>query len=130
MTDKTLIEVHILMRKRFNLLTEVFQLTQQMGDSIDRKDQVTMVSFMEERQEALRQLSLIREDVNEYLAQESQKDRIHLKKILAGKVSTNSKEEALKNQVLSSKELLRKIVELDKRLNQRVAGKDSMYNRI
>lgn len=129
MTDSDLMAVHILVRKRYNLLSETLELSKQIGESMDRKDQVTMVKFLEERHESLRQLAILKAEVQTIMEGETAANRRHLKSILAGKAFETPKEEALMKQAIAATDLLKQVIQYDKRINTRIAGKDSMYNR-
>ncbi len=128
MTEQETLKLHVLIRKKYNLLNETYDLTKHVAESIDRKDQVTLVRFLSEREEALRQLTLLKEEIDASYGNEAKPERKRIKALIQGKGEGNdNKEEALRKQAISTRELYDKVVELDKRVNVRIAGEDSVY---
>lgn len=128
MTEKEILNIHVLLRKKYNLLSEMSEVTQHVAESIDRKDQVVLVKFLTERNGILHKLTLIQGEIKASYENESKEDIKHIKALIQGKGQGNDKEEALKKQAIANEELYRQVVELDKRVNMRIAGKDSIYS--
>lgn len=129
MTDQETINLHVLIRKKYNLLREMEVMTQQIGESIDRKDQVVLVKMLAERHEILRKLAIIQEEINGSYENESKEEAKRIKNLIRGKGTGNEKEEALKKEAIATKEIYQQVVALDKRVNTRIAGKESIYSR-
>lgn len=128
MTEKETLNLHILLRKKYNLLTEMSEVTQRIGESIDRKDQVVLVKYLSERHGILHKLTVIQGEIKASYENESKDEIKRIKALLKGKGHGNDKEEALRKQALAVEEVYSQVVELDKRVNVRIAGKDSIYS--
>lgn len=127
MTEKEVLDVHILERRKFNLLTEVLDLSKQIGESMDRNDQVSLRMLLGMRQEPILKLSKLKEEIAQRLDAFPPEEKKHMREVLAGKTSSNKPEEALMNQALATEKLLSEVIVLDKRINKRIAGDQSIY---
>ncbi len=128
MTDKEIVDFHVLERKRYNLLKEVLDLSKQLGDSIDRNDQVTMRMLLSMRQDPISKLEKVKEEIDAVLGSLSQIEQDQFQRMLAGVNQAETKaEQALQAQSLETVAVLNEVLALDKRINQRVAGENSVY---
>lgn len=128
MTEKDLLDIHVLERKKFNLLKEVLDLSEQMGKAMDSNDETTFRMVLVLRHEPIEKLNQLKEGYRTQLKAMDNKDREYVKKLLANEITgSNDKEVALKNQAISTSELLEKVVALDTRINKRIAGEESVY---
>ncbi len=127
MTEKEILDIHILERKKFNLLSEVLDLSKQIGESIDRNDQVSLRMLLGMRQDPISQLEEIKANFGGILANLPSEESQHLRDILGGRASDNPAEEGLKKQAIATGQLLAQVIDLDKRINQRIAGDQSVY---
>lgn len=128
MTDKEIMDFHILERKKFNLLGDVFKQTEQIAESIDRTDQPTLVCFLEERQVTLYHLTELKKEMTAKIEESEEKEGDYLRLVLSGKQTNTKAEEALSKQVKDTQELLKRVIEIDKRVNLRIAGGKSVYH--
>lgn len=128
MTEKDILDVHVLVRKKFNLLGEVMELSRQLGESIDRNDQVSVRMILGMRQEPIEKLEALKIQMTETLGKHPKPEEKHLRKVLSGGKTDNKAEEALKNQAKATKQLLEQVLELDERINKKIAGEHSVYN--
>lgn len=127
MTDKEILEIHILERKKFNLLNEVLDLSKQIGQSMDRNDQVSLRMLLGLRQEPIEKLEELKIQLASVVKSYPTEEAEHLKKVLGGRASNNKPEEALKNQALATKKLLEQVLALDERINRKITGEESIY---
>lgn len=128
MTDKEVLDLHVLERRRYNLLLEVLQLSKDIGESIDRNDQISLRSLLVERHEPIEKLEGMKGCFANTLAELPPEEAKHLREVLGGRDSKTKAEEGLKNQANTNKELLDQVLTLDKKINQRIAGEDSIYH--
>ncbi|MFI3254333.1 MAG: hypothetical protein R3Y63_08375 [Eubacteriales bacterium] len=127
MTEKEILDIHILERKKFNLLREVLDLSKQIGESMDRNDKVSLRMLLGMRQEPIEKLEQLKEQFTKILTDLPQGESNHLRKILAGQTSSNKAEEGLKQQAIATGELLQQVLVLDERINRKIAGDQSVY---
>ena len=127
MTKSDWLDLTVLERQKYNHLSELMDLTRQLGEAIDRGDEVSvriLVSMrndplvgLEELKKAtqLRTEALIREELE------------RVEELNSGASPEDEKEILYVNQAGSSRRLWERVVELDQRLNRRMAGDDSFY---
>ena len=106
-------DLTVLERKRYNCLSEVMDLSQQMGEALDRNDSVSMRMLVAMRQEPLLQLE----------------ERERVSALREGAAPKGEEETIYHNQVGSVRRLLERVIALDERLNRRLAGGKSFYSR-
>lgn len=129
MTEKELLDIHVLERKKYNLLSEVLDYSQQLGQCMDRNDEVSFRMILSEREGPILKLEEIKHQIKEKVTALSTEDAEIVRRCLSGKGFEDPKQEALMKQALSTKALLAKVLEFDKRINQRVGGEQSMYHK-
>lgn len=127
MTDEELLSYHVLARRKFNLLTEVLEISKEMGQAMDRSDQTSLRKLLVARNEPIEKLDQLEKDLENTRLSFSGEDRAHLKAIMKGEAQNNPKEIALCRQMQDTLALLKEVIELDARINTRVSGKDSVY---
>lgn len=131
MTEKTVMDALVQMKRTGNLLNELEALTQQLGDSIDRNDQVSTAMVIAMREEPLAKLQAADQAMREQL--EALADREEAKQ-LADMLNGGPPEDAasqtqqmLVNQVAANNRRLKQVQEMDRMLNQRLARGQSAY---
>ena len=127
MTKNDWLDLTVLERKKYNLLSEVMDLSRQLGEALDRSDDVSVRLLLSMRQDPILQLEEVKRAVNmkrEALAPEDWK-RVAA---LNGQAPPQSQEETVYcNQAGSVRRLLERVLELDQRLSRRLAGDNSFY---
>ena len=127
MTKGDWLDLSVLERKKYNLLSEVSDLTQQMGQAMDRNDDVSVRMLVSMRQDPLLRLQELAQAAagkEEALPPEDRERVLALRK---GAAPQGEEEAAFQTQAGSARRLLERIVELDERLNRRMAGGSSFY---
>lgn len=131
MDEKTVMDALVQMKRIGNLLNEVEDLTQQLGQSIDRNDQVSTSMLIGMRAEPLAKLQAADHAVREQLEAINDPDTAAaLSSMLNGEgpVQANDRTHVmLCEQVASNKRRLKQIMEVDRVLNQRMARGRSAY---
>ena len=133
MTQKTVMDALVQMKRIGNLLNELEDLTRQMGEAIERNDQVSLEMLIAMREEPLAKLQEADQAVRDQL--ELLTDRLEaaqLASMLNGGLPADSDErvqQQLCDQVASNDRRLKRIIELDRLLNERLARENSVYRR-
>ena len=133
MTEKTAMDALVQMKRTGNLLNEMEDLTRQMGEAIDRNDQVSLEMLIAMREEPLGKLQDADRAVRDQL--ELLTDRLEaaqLASMLDGGPPADPDQrvqQQLCEQVAANNRHLKRIIELDRRLNERLARENSVYRR-
>lgn len=131
MEEKTVMDALVQMKRTGNLLNELWDLTQQLGESIDRNDQVSTQMLIAMREEPLGKLQAADQALREQLeALPRREDRSMLAAMLNGGAPADPAQRAqvmLCEQVASNNRRLKQVMELDRALNQRLGREKSAY---
>ena len=118
MTEKIVMDALVQMKRTGNLLNEVEDLTRQLGQAIDRNDQVSMQMLVGMREEPLDKLRAADQAIREQLEALSGGDEAAaLAAMLNGGPPAQPEERAqqlLCEQVAANRRRLNQIIELDK----------------
>ena len=129
MTEKTVMDALVQMKRTGNLLNELEDLTRQMGQSIDRNDQVSLQMLIAMREEPLGKLQAADQALRDQLELLQDKlEAAQLASMLNGGPPADSGvrvQQQLCEQVASNNRRLKHIIELDQQLNQRLGREDS-----
>ena len=119
------------MKRTGNLLNELEDVTRQMGEAIDRNDQVSLQMLIAMREEPLGGLQAADQALRDQLELLADKmEAAQLASMLNGGPPADSDartQQQLCEQVASNNRRLKQIIELDQRLNQRLGREDSAY---
>ncbi len=131
MGEKAVMDALVQMKRTGNLLNELWDLTQQLGQSIDRNDQVSMQMLIAMREEPLGKLQAADQALREQL--EALPDREEARQ-LAGMLNggppvdpAQKPPQLLCEQVASNNRRLKQVIDLDRLLNQRLGREKSVY---
>ena len=131
MTDKTVMDALVQMKRTGNLLNELEDLTRQMGQCIERNDQVSLEMLIAMREEPLGKLQAADQAVRDQLELLPDKlEAAQLASMLNGGPPADPDErtqQQLCEQVASNNRRLKQVVELDRRLNERLGRENSVY---
>lgn len=131
MTEKAVMDALVQMKRTGNLLNELEDLTQQLGQSIDRNDRVSTEMLIAMREEPLAKLQAADQAVREQLeALPNREEARKLAAMLNGGPPEEPSEQAqqmLCSQVAANNRRLKQVRELDRMLNQRLAREQSAY---
>ncbi len=114
-------------RKQMLRLNEVSDLTSQLAQAFDRKDEVSVKMLLSMRQEPILRLEEIEEEIRDRLASLPEESAIRIAELLNGAEPETPAEDALSAQVEKNRRLLERIVSLDKVISARVGGRHSFY---
>ena len=129
--EKTVMDALVQMKRTGNLLNELWDLTQQLGQSIDRNDQVSTQMLIAMREEPLGKLQAADQALREQLeALPSPEEAAGLTGMLNGGPPADPAQRSqvmLCEQVASNRRRLSQVMELDRNLNQRLGREKSVY---
>ena len=131
MTEKTVMDALVQMKRTGNLLNEMEDLTRQMGEAIDRNDQVSLEMLIAMREEPLGKLQAADQAIRDQLELLADKlEAAQLASMLNGGPPADPDartQQQLCDQVASNNRRLKQIIELDRKLNQRLGREDPVY---
>ena len=128
MEQTKILDAHVQVRRMYNLLTEVEDLTTQMAQALDRNDSVAVRMLMAMREDPLRKMAQAREALLQQLEQLGQEDGLHLRSILNGGAVSDPAEKGLADQVAMNNRLMERVKELDRQVNRKITRDKSIYN--
>ena len=120
----TLVQV----RRMYNLLGEVEDLSQQLAEAIDRNDQVTIQMLMTMREEPIQSLSETRQILKQQLSTMESQETDRLRALLNGAPAQEEAEKLLADQIAANDRLLKRILALDRVLNEKITREQSIYH--
>ena len=127
MEEKTVMDALVQMKRTGNLLNELWDLTQQLGQSIDRSDQVSIQMLLAMREDPLGKLQSADLAIREQREALPGEDSAALAGMLNGGPPADPGMQAqrmLCEQVASNNRRLKRVIELDQRLRQRLDRKN------
>ena len=127
MTKGDWLDLAVLERKKYNCLSEVMDLSRQMGEALDRSDDVSVRMLLALREDPLVQLQELKQAINMKKESLSPEDRERVSALGQGASPKGEEETTYHSQAGAARRLLERVVELDERLNRRLAGKNSFY---
>ena len=127
MTGAQLLDAQVQEKRRYALLSELFDLTRQLAEAVDRSDEVTIQMLLSIREEPLAQMRQVEENLIRQRASLAEEDGRRLEELLSGAPARRQEENALSEQVGANRRLLGQLVELDKRINKKVTREKSVY---
>lgn len=127
MTRNEWLELTVLERKKYNFLLEVEDVTRQLGQALDRNDQVAARMLVAMRQDPLLQLEEVDRGEKQRRASFPEEDQQRIRTLLQTRTPRDDGEDAFLEQAAKTRRLLERVVELDERLSLRMAGDHSFY---
>ena len=127
MTASQLLDAQVQEKRRYALLSELFDLTKQLAEAVDRDDEIATRMLLSMREEPLEKMRQVEENLTRQRASLSEEDGRRLEELLSGAQARQAEETALSEQVGTNRRLLSQLVELDKRVNKKVTGEESIY---
>ncbi len=131
MDEKAIMDALVQMKRTGNLLNELWDLTQQLGQALDRSDQVSIQMLIAMREEPLGKLLAADQALRDQLeALPNREDAAALAAMLNGGPPADTAQRPqvmLCEQVGSNHRRLKQVRELDRVLNQRLGRENSAY---
>lgn len=115
-------------RKRYTVLTEVMELTEELSEAFQRQDQISVQMFLSMRQGPINQLREYRSIQRKRCAALPEADGERLWKILSGELEDGSAQfQTLEKLASQNRNLLERILKLDSQISTKLGGKKSFY---
>ena len=127
MTRSDWLDLTVLERQKYNHLSELMDLTRQLGEAIDRGDEVSVRILVSMRNDPLVGLEELKKATRLRTEALSREERERVEELNSGASPEDENEILYVNQAGSARRLWERVVELDQRLNRRMAGDDSFY---
>jgi len=129
MTESTLLDALVEVRRTGGLLHEILDLSRQLAEAVDRDDQVSIRMLVSMRGEPIERLRQTDQALRHMLkVMPDQQDARHLAGLLNGTEKPAPEERALAERVEANARLLRQVRELDRALNRRLTREKSIYD--
>ena len=129
MTAGVWMDLTVLERKKYNSLSEVLDLTRQLGESLDRNDQVAVRMLIAMRQDPLLHLEEAERTAKDRRRSLTEEEQRRIRSLLKGAEPQSSEERTFLDQAGKTRRLLERVVELDRRVSLRMAGENSFYKK-
>ena len=129
MTKSDWLELTVLERRKYNFLTELEDVTRQLAEAMDRNDQVSVQMLVAMRQDPLLQLEEVDRGEKHRKAALPDEDQDRIRALLQEQVPRYEGEDVFLDQAGKTRRLLERVVELDRRVNLRMAGDQSFYRK-
>lgn len=129
MTGNEWMDLTVLERKKYNYLGEVMDLTQQLAETLDRNDQVSVRMLLAMRQDPILHLEEVERTsrLRRRSLEEADQERVQV--LLEGAEPQGNEERIFLEQAGKVRRLLERVVELDRRISLRLAGENSFYKK-
>ena len=127
MTKSDWLDLTVLERQKYNHLSELMDLTRQLGEAIDRGGEVSVRILVSMRNDPLVGLEELKKATQLRTEALSREERERVEELNSGASPEDENEILYVNQAGSARRLWERVVELDQRLNRRMAGDDSFY---
>lgn len=117
-------------RRMYPLLLDVMEITDDLSDSLKRQDQVSVRMFLSMRQDSINQLVKCKEELRKQCNLMKPEEGEQLQQILDGNPPKDVPGiSQLAEQVEKNQTLLRRVIQADRVINQRIGGKQSFYSK-
>ena len=110
-------------------LMEVSDLTAQLADSVERRDQVAVSMYLTMREDPIRQAEELETQAQEHLLTLPPEEAARYAELLRGEPARQAEEEQLANQVAQNRRILQRVRDLDCRTSLSLGGKTSFYQK-
>ena len=107
------------LRKRYTALTEIYDLTVQMGEALDRDDGTSFGMLLSMRQEPLLRM----QELDENIRRIGKTDAPDIRERWDGQAPRDADEDMVVKQMQQNRRLIERLVPLDSRINQSLAGR-------
>ena len=110
-------------------LIEVTDLTRQIAEALDRRDEVAAQLLLSERERPVRELSEQEEGIRAYLLELPEEQAIRLNELLSGGAAETEEEKPLAEETARFRRLLEALLAFDRETSIRFGGSRSFYKK-
>ena len=129
MDGQVLNELLLKTRRLYIKLTEFEDLTRQLAEAIDRRDEISVRMLLNMRGEPAHQMAEIDQQLRGSLLNLPVEDAIRAREILEGGEKERPEEEMLCRQVMQNRRLIQRCQEMDRRISLSMDNKRSFYTK-
>lgn len=127
MQQPDLLDALVQTKRLGNLLIEIFDLTTQLAEAVDREDQVSIQMLLAMRREPIDKLDLANGALKKKQQSLPEEDAQQLASLLNGGPAGSPGEDKLVEQVAANHRLLERLVALDQNVNRKLTRDKSVY---
>lgn len=129
MDGQVLNELLLKTRRLYIKLTEFEDLTRQLAEAVDRRDEISVRMLLNMRGEPAHQMEEIDQQLRGSLLNLPVEDAIRAREILEGGEKELLEEEILCKQVMQNRRLIQRCQEMDRRISLSMDNKRSFYTK-
>lgn len=127
MGKSDLVELCQWKKRQMLKLMEVSDLTEQLVQAVERRDQVSVGMLMSMRREPIQQAQELEKMVQEHLRILPPEEAARFSELLNGDPARTGEEEPLADQVAQNRRILEQVRRMDARASVKLGGKQSFY---
>lgn len=127
MHQDDLMDLLVLMKKQYNKLCEVLDITKQLAEALDRRDQVSVQLLITMRQEPIDALEQVKKSLEAKRASLNDVDSGRLAALQAGATASGQHERMIAEQTGTNQRVFERLIALDRRVSHNLGGKESFY---
>lgn len=120
MESQMLMDALVQVKRMGNLCNEALDLSQQMAEAMDRSDYVSLQMLVAMRQEPINKMQVADQALRQQLIELPPEDSRHLAALLNGGEGGTKEEKVFAAQVAANSRMLKRVLELDGVLNQKI----------
>lgn len=117
------IELLVQLRKRYTVLSEIYDLTTQMGEALDRNDQTSFSMLLAMRQEPVLLAQEYEKNIQRICESHPLEQQKRWKSLLGGDAPIDDQERLVVNQLEQNKRVIGRLVPLDERIYKALNAK-------
>lgn len=129
--ESVMMEILKQYQKKYSIVSEIYRLTEEIGELLSKDDRVSSQLVLEMRQDEMNEADRCSESIGLLEDAMEQGDRQHLRLLLDGaegaKLAETWQEKKIVEIQNNIMQTLQRTMEIDKRISLRIAGKDSFY---
>lgn len=115
----------ILMRKKFNYINEIFRITQEIGEALNRNDGYSAELLLDMRKNEMEGVDACNEEIDKLVSSLPEQDRKIFFELTKGKEENNNLNQ-IQEKTLELRNMIRgvlaKTIEIDKIINIKIKG--------
>ncbi len=116
------------LQKKFKLkLTETMQITQDLAETVERQDTVSMEMLISSRQKSILEMQEVQSFISLKRLDLSPPDLARMDALLSGAMAETPDEAPLVELIASNQRFLDQLIDIDRIINQKLCGTNSAY---
>ena len=110
-------------------LVEIADVTRQIAEAVERRDEVSVRLLLDEREQPIRQLYETEESIRAYLLTLPEAEARRVNELLHGAEPGTEEEKPLAEYAAQYRRMLESVTALDKQVSLRLGGSQSFYKK-